>query len=368
LRPAEDRNQIYDRKKVFLAMDRNGDQKLSAQEYNGPSKMFRELDIDGNRKLSYEEAKWMMTFSSVPAGSFIMGSDTGPADEGPAHKVRINAFKMSTTEVTTAQFCQYFSAALEAGEITVKLSDAGGGGSRIFIPIPAYGIYGAAGAKYAGKPYMMLSPVAGLSHIKVEEHPINIPEHPLNQSWIDYVPDMKKFYVRPGFEDWPAVNIKWYGAFAFAEHYGLALPTEAEWEYAASGGKQFRWATGNGQIGSEHANYKCFVTSPGQNYYDPELQDQWIGYREDFYQYCVDNKITNNPVNLDGEEPPRNAKGGPTGGLTHDARVTRGGSYQYHQATLKTADRNRNYSFRGNDHWGARVVFRPSSVVFNGKD
>jgi len=375
LRPAEGRKQIYNRQEAFLRQDLNGDETVSAREYNGPPKMFKELDADGDSKLSLEEARWMMTFSSIPSGSFMMGSGTGGNDERPVHEVKIDAFQMSTTEVT--------------GEITVSLSDASGMGVRIFIPIPAYEVFGAPGAKFAGKSYILLSPVSGLSHIKVAEHPINIPEHPLNQSWIDYVPDMKRFYVRPGFEDWPAVNVRWYGAYAFAEHYGLSLPTEAEWEYAASGGKQFKWATNDGEISGENANYKCFSGT--------RSQDEWIGYRitvgsyspnpfgvfdlggnvwewaldwyrEDFYQYCVDNNITRNPVNLDGEEPPKNAKGGPAGGFTHDARATRGGSYQYHQATLGTAHRNRNYPFRGNDHWGCRVVLRFSSTVFNGKD
>ncbi len=362
-----------------MKQDVSGDDTVSAQEYNGPPKMFEELDADRDGKLSLEESEGMLTFSPIPAGSFMMGSETGANHERPVHKVNIDAFQMGTTEVTTAQYCQYLNAALKAAEITVELSDAGGGGTRIFVPVSAYEVLGAAGTKFAGKSYILLSPVAGLSHVKVAEHPINIPEHPLNQSWIDYIPDTKRFYVRPGFEDWPAVNVRWYGAYAFAEHYGLSLPTEAEWEYAASGGRQLEWATSDGEISCGHANYK-----PGRG--GSDSPDQWIGYRiavgsydpnpfgifdlggnvwewaldwyrEDFYQHCVDSNIIRNPANLEGEEPPRNAKGGPRGGWTHDARVTRGGSYQYHQATLKTTARNRNYPFRGNDHWGSELCF-----------
>jgi formylglycine-generating enzyme required for sulfatase activity len=93
-------------------------------------------------------------------------------------------------------------------------------------------------------------------------------------------------------------------------------------------------------------------------------------YKEDFYQYCVDHGIIRNPVNLVGEEPPMDgsAKGAPWEPYTHDARVRRGGSYQYHESTLLTANRERMYPFEGNDHFGFRVVARSPSVVFNGKE
>ena len=39
---------------------------------------------------------------------------------------------------------------------------------------------------------------------------------------------------------YPVVNITWYGAYQFAQYYGFALPTEAQWEAAARGGKKSR--------------------------------------------------------------------------------------------------------------------------------
>ena len=197
--------------------------------------------------------------------------------------------------------------------------------------------------------------------------------------------------------DWPAAHICWYGASAFAEHYDLSLATEAEWEYAASGGKQFEYATSDGTIGCDKANYKCFATAGPSNANEPNTPDGFVGhklpvgsyppnpfgvfdlagnvwestldwYRKDFYQYCVDNNIVRNPLNLDGEEPPMDgtAKGGARGGYTHDTRTKRGGSYQYHTATCLTTYRHKTYPFRGNDHHGFRVVLRPSTIVFNG--
>ena len=203
-----------------------------------------------------------------------------------------------------------------------------------------------------------------------------------------------------GFEDWPAAFIRWYGAMAFAEYYGLSLPTEAEWEYTAHGGEQFRFATSDGTIGCDVANYKCYNGMRREIYAGVDTPDEYMGHRAnvgsypanpfglfdlagnvwewcldwydaDFYQYTVDNGIIHNPVNLDGTEPPMEpgvAQGGPRGGYTHDARVTRGGSYQYHETTTESAYRSRLYPFRGNDHWGFRVVLRSASATFNGKE
>jgi sulfatase modifying factor 1 len=403
-RPAEFRKQIYNRKNEFMKLDINSDGFLSIKEYNGTRQSFKEMDTNGDGKLGLEEAKYMMNFADIPSGSFIMGTDEfvkfvnrKVEDASPGHKVSIDGFKMSATEVTTAQYCLYLNSALKAGEITVKRGHSGV--ARIHYPLPTWVVYGAPGTKYEGKPYISLSPVSGLSHIRAQGSPLLIPEHPLNQGWIRYVPELKRFHVDMGFEDWPAVFMKWYGAMAFAEHYGLSLPTEAEWEYAASGGKQFKFATSDGTIGCNRSNYKCYNVMQEKDFKGVDTPDEYVGfrmkvgsyppnpygvfdlagnvwewsldwYKGDFYQYCVDNRITRNPVNLVGVEPPMDGspKGGPRGGWTHDTRITRGGSYQYHETVTRTTYRFRLYPFWGNDHFGFRVILRSPSAVFNGKE
>jgi len=47
------------------------------------------------------------------------------------------------------------------------------------------------------------------------------------------------------FPEHPVVNVTWYEAMEFAKWQGKTLPTEAEWELAARGGKPVLWPWGN---------------------------------------------------------------------------------------------------------------------------
>lgn len=48
-----------------------------------------------------------------------------------------------------------------------------------------------------------------------------------------------------GEEDLPVVNISQEDAKAYAEYYGMRLPTEQEWQYLASGPDKLKWPWGN---------------------------------------------------------------------------------------------------------------------------
>lgn len=105
----------------------------------------------------------------VPAGDFTMGSNDGPADERPAHRVRISrGFWLGKYEVTVGLWRRY------CREAKVPLDD---------------------------------------EFIMPDNHPMS--------------------------------GVSWFDVEKYCRFYGLALPTEARWEWAARGPEGRRYPWGN---------------------------------------------------------------------------------------------------------------------------
>jgi len=281
-----------------------------------------------------------IVFKIIPAGTFTMG---GSSMQNDAPLVSI---EMSATEITNQQYIDFLNDANSEGWILVEeqsMQDPCGSYTE-------YAIIGTGDAPNSGEMYVQLGETGGCTSGGEEEH-IN------NKSWIKYNETSESFELLDSAKgNWPVNGVKWYGANAYAQFYDISLPTEAQWEYAARGGNQQEYATDNGNISLEQANYNG--DQPG--FYNPEghsfavasyaanpygLYDmsgnvwEWCSdyYSEDFY--------------TDGATNPENTSEG-----IDAKRVRRGGSWNYHAATLLTYARASDFQNRGNNHFGFRVV------------
>jgi iron(II)-dependent oxidoreductase len=123
---------------------------------------------------------------AIPAGPFTMGSDSGPADERPAHRVEVAAFSIERTPVTNRQFATFLN------------------------------------AKGLGPNERWYDPDDGDARI-----------HRVGAKWV----------ADAGAEDFPSVEPSWYGAVEYCRWAGRRLPMEAEREKAARGsdGRRYPW-------------------------------------------------------------------------------------------------------------------------------
>src|SRR5919108_1229874 len=135
----------------------------------------------------------------IPAGAFLMGSNDGPDDERPQHRVDLAEFFIDRNQVTNAQFAQFLAA---------KGSKAPDG--QVWYDI--------------------------------DDNDARI--HRRDGKWL----------ADPGHEDHPVVEASWYGALAYCNWLGKRLPTEAEWEKAARGtdGRRYPWGNDAPDRGRAH--------------------------------------------------------------------------------------------------------------------
>ena len=155
----------------------------------------------------------------IPKGTFTMGTEPDEIYARSAHDVFVETFMIDKYEVS-------------AGEFAGFLNSAGNQDDRYFT----HDVY---------------STIIGAS--SVEGKTIETKKNP-------------QFYVsRDGYENFPANNVSWIGAFSYCQWKGKRLPTEAEWEKAARGNDQRIYPWGNSVPNDSKAGYNQKWSEKGLN-------------------------------------------------------------------------------------------------------
>lgn len=228
----------------------------------------------------------------VPGGIYYRGSHDGNRDEMPRHQVMLDSFAIDVHPVTNEQFIRFLE--VMGGEKDVHHNDI-----------------------------------------------IRLRDSRIKRSG-------GKLSVESGYLKHPVVGVTWYGAMAYAKWVGKRLPTEAEWEIAASGAHDaLLYPTGN-DIEKSQANFFSSDTTAVMSYAPSKLG--LYDMAGNVYEWCFDWYLYNY-YELSQQEPEN-----PQGPIQGVYRVLRGGCWKSLKEDLRCSRRHRNNPGTVNSTYGFRCV------------
>jgi sulfatase modifying factor 1 len=171
----------------------------------------------------------------ITGGTFVMGSERHRPEERFTHVVRVDGFWIDRHEVTNAQFREFVAA---TGYLTLA--------ERGIDP-----------ESHPGMPRELLAP-GSMTFVK----PTDVAGGGRITQWFQYVAGANwRAPTGPGSsiegkDNHPVVHIAYEDALAYAHWRGRELPTEAQWEFAARGGRDGEddWSSAFGPDGKPIAN------------------------------------------------------------------------------------------------------------------
>ena len=272
----------------------------------------------------------------IPGGIYDMGASDGDrmalSHEKPKHTVKVDGFYMDETEVTNAQFSRFIEATnyITTAERPVDWE-------LIKQQLPPG----------TPKPHDSLLLPGSLLFKKTKESVPNLYDFSQWWRWTNGAnwkqPEGKGSSI-DGKDNHPVVHVSYEDAMAYCHWAGRRLPTEAEWEFAARGGKRdkiYFWGdltdklssyvnSWEGEFPVDNTQADGFEKSAPVKTYPPngyglyeisgnvwEWTSDW--YSSQYYQYCKENSITNNPKGPNEAFNPNNPY--------IDERIIRGGSF-----------------------------------------
>jgi len=217
----------------------------------------------------------------VPAGAFTMGSDQGPADERPAHRVDLAAYSIDRFPVTNAQFAEFLNRAGTRNAAGVRLFDDDDPDARV---------------------------------------------HRVGANWT----------ADNGYENHPAVEVTWTGARDYCAWRGKRLPTEAEWEKAARGtdGRRFPWGNSPPDRARAQHSARFNETAPVDAFPGGASPYGVLGMAGNAWEWV---SSAYRPYPYDARDGREDAKAGPV-------RGTRGGGHDSPAGEITATQRGRTLS------------------------